>query len=316
MTHNKKRISLDLAHMEQTVLAGKALSSPIRLEILKMLIDKSLNISEIAAALDLPQSSAALHVKVLEEAGMISVTERPGVRGAQKVCGIAFEDLYFNAFAHQVVDENAKEMVFPMDIGNYFDCKVEGNCGIVSEKGYLGVEDSSYGFFSNERKDAGLLWFQTGFVEYRFPTYLFRKEELQEISFSFEICSEAPGYQNEWPSDISVWIGEKEIATVHSPGDFGDRRGYLNPKWWGDTMTQYGILKTITINKTGCFENDIQCSEYTLQDLHIQKQEYISFKIGVKKDATHVGGMNLFGTQFGDYAQGIIMKVKTRHPKI
>lgn len=55
-------------------------------EILKFLIEKSANINEIAAHFGIPQSSAALHVKVLEEAGMISVIERPGVRGTQKVC--------------------------------------------------------------------------------------------------------------------------------------------------------------------------------------------------------------------------------------
>lgn len=84
MKTNKKRISLDLNNLEQTALVGKALSSEVRLEILKLLIEKSANISEIAAAFGLPQSSAALHVKVLEEAGMISVSEKPGVRGRSK----------------------------------------------------------------------------------------------------------------------------------------------------------------------------------------------------------------------------------------
>ncbi|MFR6330762.1 MAG: ArsR/SmtB family transcription factor [Eisenbergiella sp.] len=100
MKTNKKRISLDLNNLEQTALVGKALSSEAA-EILKLLIEKSANIS-IAAAFGLPQSSAALHVKVLEEAGMISVSEKPGVRGAQKVCGITFEDIYLNAFQHKM----------------------------------------------------------------------------------------------------------------------------------------------------------------------------------------------------------------------
>lgn len=192
---NKKRISLDLNNLEQTALVGKALSSEVRLEILKLLIEKSANISEIAAAFGLPQSSAALHVKVLEEAGMISVSEKPGVRGAQKVCGITFEDIYLNAFQHKMDHSDSKEFRQIMPIGNYFDFEVSGNCGIISEKGYLGVEDSPSSFYCHNRNEAQLLWFNTGFVEYRFPTYLLKNCRLKEVSFSFEVCSEAPGYQ-------------------------------------------------------------------------------------------------------------------------
>ena len=307
---NKKRLSLDLNNLEQPALVGKALSSEGRLEILKLLIEKSANISEIAAAFGLPQSSAALHVKVLEEAGMISVSEKPGVRGAQKVCGITFEDIYLNAFQHKMDHSDSKEFRQIMPIGNYFDFEVSGNCGIISEKGYLGVEDSPSSFYCHNRNEAQLLWFHTGFVEYRFPTYLLKNCRLKEVSFSFEVCSEAPGYQNDWPSDITVWINGREIATILSPGDFGGRRGRLNPEWWGDTMTQYGIYKTIRINPLGCFEDDIKCSDLTLSALCLNEGSYISFRLGVKPDAVHAGGMNLFGEKFGDYAQALVMKVK------
>ena len=57
---SKKRITLDLTNSEKTALVGKALSSEVRLEILKLLIEHSANISEIAAAMGLPASSAAL----------------------------------------------------------------------------------------------------------------------------------------------------------------------------------------------------------------------------------------------------------------
>lgn len=310
MKTNKKRITLDLKNLQQTALVGKALSSEVRLEMLKLLIERSANISEMAAEFGLPQSSAALHVKVLEEAGMISVIEQPGVRGAQKVCGISFEDIYLNAFKHKVDQDDSKVFRFPMPIGNYFDCEVEGNCGIISEKGYLGVEDFPSSFYWPDRTQAQLLWFNTGFVEYRFPTHLLRSGQIQEVSFSFEICSEAPGYQNDWPSDISVWINGREIVTMTLPGDFGGRRGRLNPEWWGDTMTQFGLYKSIKINSLGCYEDDVKCSNLSLDSLRLEKGNYISFKLGVRPDALHVGGMNLFGEKFGDYAQGLVMKVK------
>ncbi|QOV19091.1 helix-turn-helix domain-containing protein [Blautia liquoris] len=310
MKVNKKRINLGLDNKEQIVLVGKAISSDVRLHILEYLIDQSANVSEIANAFQIPLSSAALHVKVLEEAGMITATEKPGVRGSQKVCGIAFEDIYFNAFRHKANHENIKEYHFPMGIGNYYDCKVNENCGIISDTTYLGVEDSPYGFYAENRHEAQLIWFASGNLEYRFPNYMIKKGKIHEISFSFEVCSEAPGFQNDWPSDITIWVNGKEISTIYSRGDFGGRRGHLNPDWWSDTMTQYGELQTIRINEKGCFDDLRKSSDETLNTLKIADGYYISFKIGVKPDTENLGGMNLFGEKFGDFAQGIIMSVK------
>ena len=309
MKIKKKRIALDFNNKEKIVQVGKALSSEVRLDILKLLIDKSANISEIASTFQIPFSSAALHVKVLEEAGMITATEQAGIRGAQKVCGIAFEDIYFNAFRHKMDRDNIKVYHFPMGIGNYYNCMVNENCGIISERSYLGVEDSPYGFYAQNRHEAQLIWFMSGYLEYRFPNYMLKKSRVKELSFSFEVCSEAPGYQNDWSSDITVWVNGKEIATIYSKGDFGGRRGHLNPDWWSDTMTQYGMLKNVTINGQGCFEDLVKTSEETIDSLGICDNYFISFKIGVKPDAKNLGGMNLFGEKFGDYAQGIVMSV-------
>ena len=309
MKIKKKRIALDFNNKEKIVQVGKALSSEVRLDILKFLIDKSANISEIASTFQIPFSSAALHVKVLEEAGMITATEQAGVRGAQKVCGIAFEDIYFNAFRHKMNRDNIKVYHFPMGIGNYYNCMINENCGIISERSYLGVEDSPYGFYAQNRHEAQLIWFMSGYLEYRFPNYMLKQSKVKEVSFSFEVCSEAPGYQNDWSSDITVWVNGREIATVYSKGDFGGRRGHLNPDWWSDTMTQFGILKNVTINGQGCFEDLVKTSEETIDTLGICEDYFISFKIGVKPDAKNLGGMNLFGEKFGDYAQGIVMSV-------
>ena len=38
---------------------------------------------------------------------------------------------------------------------------------------------------------------------------------------------------------------------------------------------------------------------------------YISFKIAIKEDAVHTGGINIFGKAYGDHAQNIIMHIDT-----
>ena len=50
-------------------------------------------------------------------------------------------------------------------------------------------------------------------------------------------------------------------------------------------------------------------SGVTLADLRLSKQDFISLRVGVSADSEHVGGLNLFGEKFGDFAQGIVMRV-------
>ena len=71
---------------------------------------------------------------------------------------------------------------------------------------------------------------------------------------------------------LPFWINGEEIATMTIPGDFGGRRGRLNPEWWGDTLTQYGLYKEVRITDTGCYENDMKCSNLTLKDLELDKK--------------------------------------------
>lgn len=50
----------------------KALSDPSRVKILKMLQDRTLCVCEIQAAMGIAQPTVSKHLKVLEEAGMVS----------------------------------------------------------------------------------------------------------------------------------------------------------------------------------------------------------------------------------------------------
>ena len=56
---------------KELILLGKALSSEIRIQILKLLDERPYCVNEIAELLQIPASSAALNVRVLEEAQLI-----------------------------------------------------------------------------------------------------------------------------------------------------------------------------------------------------------------------------------------------------
>ncbi|MDR2631832.1 MAG: helix-turn-helix domain-containing protein [Spirochaetaceae bacterium] len=307
----KNRINLDLYQPEKSAVVLKALASPVRLKMLYALVEKSgVNISELAEQFQLPLSSAALHVRVLEEAGLIFTQEKPGVRGAQKICAILAEDVYLNLFHRKESDKPSRDVGYSMPLGNYFDCSVTKPCGIAGRRAFIGIEDSENAFYSPNRIHAQLIWFTTGFLEYRFSNHFIKSEKIRELSFSFEACSEAPGYDNEWPSDITVWINHQEVFTFRSAGDYGGKRGIYNPDWWPDTSTQYGELHRLEIFAQGCFGDGRKSSDLTLEELRVSEGEYISFKIGVKEDNEYPGGINLFGEHFGNYRQNISLSAK------
>lgn len=296
---------MDLDDKEQLALLARALSAEVRIEILKLLCRCDLNINEIAERLGLPQSSAAAHVKVLEEAGLIKTSLKPAVRGSMKVCSKQLE-----AFGVELITKMEEETeVINMPIGNFVDYYVEATCGIVSEKGHIDEEDEPRCFYNPDRTKAKLLWFGKGYVEYRFSNKVLTNRQEKRMELSMELCSEDHEYNFDFPSDITVWINGIEAGTWDCPGDFGGRRGKLNPGWWPDKNTQYGILKTWKLTEQGTYIDERKINSLAIHEYHLSEKAFISVRIGIKEDAEHIGGVNLFGDCFGDYAQNIRMKI-------
>ncbi len=164
-------------------------------------------------------------------------------------------------------------------------------------------------FLEPNHIDAQLLWFATGYVEYRFPKKLPPRATPQSLSLSTEICSEAAGHAEDWPSDITLWINNVEIGNWTSPGDFGEDRGLLNPDWWNSNNTQHGVLKVWQVTTNGSFVDGLPISPTTIDDLNILNSPYLTIRIGIKPDAEYKGGVNLFGRYFGNYPQDMVLRL-------
>ncbi len=309
---NDRNITLHLGdpeHIDRILKIGKAISVPARLEILDILKNTPRSLQEISSLLDIPLSSVALHIRHLEDAGLVITENQPGTRGAMRVCVCCFNTFSLTLF-NAAVESFNKTVSMEMPIGNYFDCKIHPTCGIADENGAIGAYDSVNTFYSSARTHAQLIWFSKGYLEYRFPNIINELLDMEEISFSMELCSEATGFMENWPSDITISINNVDIVTYLSPGDFGARRGKLTPEVWANGSTQYGLLKTFSVRNTGSYIDGYAVgSNVTIADLKLNECDHISLKISVKEDARHVGGVNIFGSKFGDYPQGIIMSI-------
>lgn len=284
----------------------KALGSETRLEILRFLSAHTCSVLEIAEALELPPSTANLHINVLEKAGLIETNLRPATRGLQKVCARVYDRIVIQLPADLGREETAVEVSMP--IGAFSDVHVISTCGLLGELGIIGQLDDPSAFYEPDRIHAQLLWFRSGYVEYRFPNRLPPNVLLDNIEVSFEVCSEAPLHHSHWPSDITVWIGNMEIGTWTSPADFGGERGALTPAWWGTQNSQHGLLKLWKVANSGSYVDGIQISKVNLNQLTLKPGEPILVRIGIKENALNIGGMNLFGSKFGNYPQDIVLR--------
>lgn len=298
--------------MDEAVEIGKVIANEHRMNILKILSTGPHNVNELSEKLGLPFSTTAVNVKKLEDVNLI-VTELVPGRGTQKINSKNYDRIVIDLFADDSDKDKDKNIItIDMPIGEYVDCQAEPSCGIVSETDYIGIQDDPRSFYEPGRREAQLLYFRIGYVEYRYPNRIPYGTEATEIEFSAEICSEAPYHKLDWPSDITLWVNDIEIGTWTSPGDFGGQRGFNTPGWWQIYFTQYGLLKHWKINDKGSFVDGVNISDVTIGQLNLKEKPFVSLRIGVKKDAVNAGGLNLFGPNFGNYRQGIIMNVRYR----
>ncbi|MDR1970423.1 MAG: helix-turn-helix domain-containing protein [Treponema sp.] len=288
----------------------RALSSEVRVRILELLQNQELNVTEIGKKLAIPQSTAATSVLALEKAGLINSHSANGVKGGQKVCGARYKE-FLISFSPPSLPAGGKAIEVEMPVGLFTSHDVIAPCGLCSRDGILGFLDVPGTFFSPDRVKAALVWFEKGYVEYKFPnnTLYSGREDLKRLELSMEMSSEIPGTNKKWLSDISVWINEVEIGVWTSPGDFGDRRGRYTPPFWKLEGSQYGILTTWQVNGEGTFVDREKVSPVTLGDLRISDHHSIKVRIGVKESAEHLGGLNIFGKGFGDYDQDIVLRL-------
>lgn len=304
-----KHAELSLEKPELLCRIAKALSSPVRLNILAALGLRSMSVGELARELDVPMSTMALAVRTLEDAELVRSDMQPGSHGALKICNRKLDSIAINLVPKDQ-QLGAQPLSMSMPIGGY--SLAEGilpTCGLLSETQTLGPMDLPRLFYSPSRFGAQLIWFKQGYLEYRFCETLLAEDTIDWIELSFEACSEAPMYRDPWPSDIYVDFNGVRLGTWTCPCDCGGRQGHLTPAWWGLTNTQYGFLKTWRIDRTGTWLDHTPLSDVTIGDLNINNMPYASVRIGVDPKSENVNGINLFGEKFGDHPQAINLRI-------
>lgn len=289
----------------------RALSIEERIKILKCILTKSKSLKEISEETSIPFSSVARHVDVLEDAQLLVVNFKPGKKKHTKYCSQTILGFNVSLDVDKLSNKDGENFKIEMPVGMFSECEITKPCGMVGKDEPLVSFDNPALFYTPRRREAECVWFNNGFLSYIFPNPIYERKKCSELSLSLEICSEAVYYNENWPSDISFYLNGKKVLTFTSPGDFGGRRGEFTPEYWPISSTQFGLLKTITVNKTGIYLDKILIDDsLNIDDFKIDENQNIILKIGIEKDAVHQGGINLFGKNFGDYQQAIMLTLK------
>lgn len=302
--------------LDQSVPVMKTLASHRRVQILELLCNQELSISEIAERLDISQPAATIHIQKLEEVGLVKSELCQYNGSVHKRCVRIYDEIVLHLPTPEFHKGDSYYEV-EMPIGLFSNFEVAGTCGLVSDTEPVGHADDPNSFLTPKRVFAQLLWFSQGFVEYNFPNNLPQHCEPTCLELTMEICSEAFQHKEDYPSDISFWVNGIDLGKWTSPGDFGGKPGKYSPSWWYIESTQFGLLKKLRIDETGTFMDEEKISDITIQQLDIQPNTMSSnnpvvVRLGVKGDAENVGGLNLFGEHFGNYAQNLHMRVQYR----
>lgn len=294
--------SLEIDISERSLPVFEALASKVRLDVIHLLARRPMNVKELAQTLGLSSAIMTMHIRKLEGANIIRTELRPGKGGRQKMCFLNAHKI--EILFPELTRDTRKYHQTDVPVGHYSDFDVKPTCGLATTDKVIGTFDDPRCFMLPERVDAKILWLGQGYLEYKVPNYLLRSEIPEELEISMELSSEAPFSNSNWPSDISFFFNGVYLGKWTSPGDFGGYRGRYTPDWWDININQYGLMKILRVKKDGCFLDGEKISDVTLDQVDVEKQQW-TFRIAVLEDAEHIGGLTLFGSNFGNYDQDL-----------
>lgn len=294
---------LHIKSLDEGLEIFKALGSNVRIEIIKILRENNgMSMNDLANALNITNGALTGHIKKLEDCRIVSISSESAGHGNQKICTVCLDKILVDLNAAEE-DENVYHT--ELKVGHYSTYDVSPTCGLASPINVIGEVDDTRYFAHPDRYDADILWFTKGFVEYTIPNFIPFSQKIDKITISAELSSEAPGINNVWPSDISFYFNGTYIGSWTSPGDFGDVKGIFTPDWWYPNWNQYGMLKHLVINSHGTFIDGLQISPITINDLNLTDKSKLLFKMAVNEDSSNVGGLTVYGKNFGNYNQDI-----------
>ncbi|MGN7413936.1 ArsR/SmtB family transcription factor [Paenibacillus sp. SAF-068] len=284
----------------------EALASEVRWRIMDMIADREKNVKDIASVLELSPSIVTMHIRKLEDAGLIGSRRVRINGGTHKLCYLKQNQIEIELPSASQTSRTREQTI---SVGHYTAFDIHPTCGLGTLEKEIGVWDDPRYFLDPERVHAAILWFGKGYVEYKTPNFVLPDQTTDAIEISMELASEAPGLRDHWPSDISFTFNGVSLGMWTSPADFGRAaRGKYTPEWWHRNVNQYGLLKTIRIDASGTYMDGERMSDIKLKDVKLD-EPFWTLRFTVDEESPNVGGLTIYGAGFGNHDQDIVIRV-------
>lgn len=205
----------ELFTQEEIAVFAKALSSQLRVNILQYLaLHPGTGMMELADVFGVSRAAITQNIRLLNEAQLVDYGQSADNSAARKSCYLTEKQFLIN-----LCRPFQKQKIYSteMPIGQYVDYEIMPTCGIATPNQLIGNVDDPAFFDDPQRVHAGILWFGSGYVEYRLPNYLQKGQQVEELQFSLELSSEAPGVAENWPSDLSFFFNGKKTGLLDQP---------------------------------------------------------------------------------------------------
>ena len=136
-----------------------ALDSEVRLEVIKRLAQRDMNIRQLAESIHVSSAVMTQHIRKLEKAGIIVSRPEKSSAGTQKLCSLAVKSLEIE-FPVRIETGEYKTVHIP--VGHYSYIEGQPTCGLATKEKIIGQFDNPRYFYNPERVDASILWFYHG----------------------------------------------------------------------------------------------------------------------------------------------------------
>ncbi len=234
-------------------------SSRTRVEILRILAQNPCNIKELAEQLHISPAIVTRHVGMMEAAGLIRSVFTSSVRGRQKVCQLAEKEVTILLCPFDAQNAVHKET---LRMGQYRGVKISFPCGLINEKGRIGVADDPRYFQIPDRSGVYELWFAGGYLDYVFEAAPLA--DAGELHVDFQIMAE--GYRGEAiEGAVLVLLNDMPVTQVPLPAQKAFQPVHL------------------VISEKGVWLNDARNGDLSIRQLPVSTNGELSVKLGFEK---------------------------------
>lgn len=305
----EEKSMLQVKGLQEGLEIFKTLGSDVRMRIIELLSEHGeMNMNELASALELTNGALTAHIKRLEDCGIIKTVSEYTGHGNQKKCSMKINQLLLSVSQA----EEAKDIrVFETEVrvGHYTDYSVKPSCGLANAYSMIGGANDPRFFSHPEHYQAGLLWFQEGYVEYEIQNPVPESHVISQLTFCFELSSGLQGIDPQSQANVVFYLNGVRLGSWMTTWDMGGVKGIYTPSWWNMQEHQHGFLKMIVVNHRGTFLDGLKISDVNLYQLQFDPKANLKLRVGVEKDDTYKGGVTLYGAGFGNYNQDIKVRI-------